>query len=400
MSKRFDLFQVLIIIVSILAIGSAAALLYLSNSGKLGRSRINVETANGKAAVVVNGAASGESPVKKEGFFPNEIKVELNGESNSYTAYVSPASATEAYIKHDLGVSKTFSSGQDLWFTKASSGTQTFSIISPDVENVQVLVDGVEVGKTPIKFSTKDLLNKDDKNEYKLTFKKDGYEEQEASVKLLDGYELNIKVNMFLKPVPAEIKVFDAKIDGVSVLNFSKVNGNGFSDRKSWAKAINYWLKTRGFITTGNYKVEKFNYFLTDDGKLYAESGSEIPTSEAKLSQGNFIAYLSTSQSDNLSESALAVLSELSGKKVEASTSGSTATPTGGLFTIEILPNSLGYLRVRDSASSAGKEVSRVDVGKKFAVTQEKSGWYEIEYETGKKGWVSGAANYVKKIPN
>ena len=400
MSKRFDIYQLLIGLVSVLAIGSAAVLLYLNNVGKLGRARLNIETVNGKASILINGIASGEAPLKKEAFFPGEVKIDLNGESNSYTAYVSPASSTEAYIKRDLGVSKVFSSGEDFWFKRGTSGLQSFSIISPDTDNVQVLVDDVEVGKTPLKFSTKDLLNKNENNEYKLTFKKDGYEQQETSVKLIDGYELNIKVSMFLKPIPESLSIFDSKIDGISVINFSKVSNNGYSDRKAWASAINYWLKTRGFMTSGDYKIEKFAYFITDDGKLYTETGNEILVKEAKLVQGSFIAYLSSSQSENLSESALAVLSEISGKKVETTGTSSEGATANGLFSIEILSNSLGYLRVRDAGSTTGKEIGRVDVGKKFAVVSEKSGWYQIEFEKGKKGWVSGDAKYVKKIAN
>jgi uncharacterized protein YgiM (DUF1202 family) len=57
-------------------------------------------------------------------------------------------------------------------------------------------------------------------------------------------------------------------------------------------------------------------------------------------------------------------------------------------------------LRIVCSGSTTGKEIGRVDVGKKFAVASEKSGWYQIEYEKGKKGWVSGDAKYVKKIAN
>jgi hypothetical protein len=49
-----------------------------------------------------------------------------------------------------------------------------------------------------------------------------------------------------------------------------------------------------------------------------------------------------------------------------------------------------GWLRVRDQASSTGSEVARVDVGTKYPYLSNLEGWYEIEYITGKTGWVSG----------
>lgn len=55
-----------------------------------------------------------------------------------------------------------------------------------------------------------------------------------------------------------------------------------------------------------------------------------------------------------------------------------------------------GWLRVRESASTAATEVSRVDPGGKYPFLEEENGWYKIEYEEGKKGWISG--QYAQKI--
>jgi hypothetical protein len=49
-----------------------------------------------------------------------------------------------------------------------------------------------------------------------------------------------------------------------------------------------------------------------------------------------------------------------------------------------------GWLRVRSQASSAGEEVARVDVGGKYKYFSSLNGWLEIEYESGKTGWISG----------
>lgn len=75
-----------------------------------------------------------------------------------------------------------------------------------------------------------------------------------------------------------------------------------------------------------------------------------------------------------------------------ATTSATTSLPKPYL-TINTTPT--GWLRVRSSA--AGKELAQVDVGKSFPYFQTEDGWHEIEYETGKKGWVSGEYSEVVK---
>lgn len=72
---------------------------------------------------------------------------------------------------------------------------------------------------------------------------------------------------------------------------------------------------------------------------------------------------------------------------------GSTTTPAKPYVTIDS-PDT-GWVRVRTEASTAGEELTKVDHGQSFPLTDEKSGWYQIEYATGKKGWISG--KYAEK---
>lgn len=62
----------------------------------------------------------------------------------------------------------------------------------------------------------------------------------------------------------------------------------------------------------------------------------------------------------------------------------------------EILSTPTGFLRVRDSASTSGTEVAKVNPGDKFPYLATEGAWYQIEYLTGKKGYVS--ATYAKLI--
>ncbi|MBI4153600.1 PEGA domain-containing protein [Candidatus Woesebacteria bacterium] len=65
---------------------------------------------------------------------------------------------------------------------------------------------------------------------------------------------------------------------------------------------------------------------------------------------------------------------------------------------VEILPTDTGFLRVREKPGPAGAEVAQVKPGQRFLFLEEdaETGWYKIEYEKGKEGWVSNT--YSKKV--
>ena len=55
-----------------------------------------------------------------------------------------------------------------------------------------------------------------------------------------------------------------------------------------------------------------------------------------------------------------------------------------------------GWLRVRTGPSTAATEAAKVKPGEKYPFLEEKNGWYKIEYQEGKEGWVSG--RYAQKL--
>lgn len=63
---------------------------------------------------------------------------------------------------------------------------------------------------------------------------------------------------------------------------------------------------------------------------------------------------------------------------------------------VTILDTPTGWLRVRLEPSTAASEAAKVDPGKNFSFLGEEAGWYQIEYEEGKKGWISG--KYAEKF--
>ena len=173
--KRIDPYQFLSVVLGIAILISIVLFIYNLSTGTFGKAALRVDTVYGKSAVVVNGKDSGETPFYNEQGKSGDLEIKINGEKNSYTTIIKPAAGTTAALKRDLGVSDIFSSGQNVWFTKIGGKDSAVNVLSRDVDEVSVIVDGVEVGKTPVRFLTKSLLNQNQENKYSLVFKKDGY---------------------------------------------------------------------------------------------------------------------------------------------------------------------------------------------------------------------------------
>lgn len=62
---------------------------------------------------------------------------------------------------------------------------------------------------------------------------------------------------------------------------------------------------------------------------------------------------------------------------------------------VEILDTPVGFLRVRKEPSTSSEELARVNPGEFYSLLDEESGWYKIEYEDAKEGWVS--SQYAEK---
>jgi len=393
--KKFDFFYIASIVLGIAIVGVMGFFIYNYFTGGFGRSAVQVELRNGKASVSVNGKDYGEVPVYTEDILTGDVEVKIRGETNDYTTSLRPANSTLAIVSRDLGVSENFSSGQNIWMEKAFNDSDShISVISPLVEGVSVIVDGVEIGKAPTKFATKDLLKENEDNMYLITFRKDGYEEQQARVTAVPGYQLNIRADLFLIPIPKEYTTLSGLPEGVKFLNFSKVSNPGFMDKKSWAKAINYWIPTREKNVFGNFKIDKFNYFIADNGDVFNSDGNQIAAEEMKIESDHAIAYLGYEDKLELTDAAKASISKALNQEVEITEGGTDAPATG--VKVKIKPTGLGFLRVRATPSTSGTEIGRVNEGTEHNVIEEQNGWYKIKIEGDKEGWISGT--YAERL--
>jgi hypothetical protein len=84
--------------------------------------------------------------------------------------------------------------------------------------------------------------------------------------------------------------------------------------------------------------------------------------------------------------------SPISRTSLQASSSATTTNFPGVVSKpyVTIKDTGTGWLRVRDQASNAGVEVAKVNVGQNYPYISTLNGWFEITYETGKNGWISG----------
>ncbi len=66
-------------------------------------------------------------------------------------------------------------------------------------------------------------------------------------------------------------------------------------------------------------------------------------------------------------------------------------------FMLEVQDSSLGYVNVRDSASTSGLIIAKAMPGEKYEYTAKTAGWYTIMLPSGRQGFIS--ATYVKQLP-
>ena len=336
-----------------------------------GKSVLSVEMKNGEAQVSVNGTQVGKTPFKSSDIKAGENKVTIKNDLSQYETTINFLANTEISIVRDLGISDTFSGGQNFWIEKSASG-DVLSVIS-NPSGASVFIDGTEVGKTPYTSSTLS------ESGYELKVEYPGYEAQSTRIKIQKNYRLNSELTLFPMPTPYKVDLLEGS---TSLYNVTSGNNVITSDTGQWVKALLYWNVTRGInlASLGINREPVFDYFLDYKGNLYGKDGSPIlsTTGYDSLKNAQKGAYLSRSTDPaGLSQQAKETYDALT--KV-AGTSGKNAT---------IKETGTGWLRVRDLPSLNGKELTKVDVGKSFAVLEEQTGWVKIKVSDTIQGWVS-----------
>jgi hypothetical protein len=347
------------------------------------KSALMVDVQNGSAQVLINDEVIGDTPLEANNIKPGVNTVTVENETRQYQTEIKflPSKNDTVYtvgIVRDLGVSDTFSSGQELWFDKEGS-ENTIRVISEPSE-ATVYIDGSEVGKPP--FSSAAITNGD----YELKVSKEGYESIITRINVQRGYTLNVSVKLFPFPVTPIVQMFEGS---EGLYNISIDNPVVTSDTQAWVKGVIYWNTTRGINVdnVGLNKEKVFDYFIDYKGGIFDMNGKAVISEEdfQRLRDLERGAYLGMpSLGEGLTEEARQALEELSSSGVDVVT---TKTAT-----IKTTP--LGWLRVREGPSTNSTELTRVDTGNTYNVLEETEGWVKIRVSNTIDGWVS--ATYVE----
>lgn len=232
---------------------------------------------------------------------------------------------------------------------KPKSGISIQSI--PD--GADVFLNGKNVGKTP--YDNKEL----EVSEYLVDLRKEKYEWQ-GKIKLADGV-------------------------------ITVVNRDLSTDLASQAGEILTLKKGKGMTVVSNPSDADVEV----DGKTYGKTPQTLDISPGEhtllLTHSN---YLKRSIKANLPEDFnLTVAVDLPLSEVDL-TSISTPVITQ---TPEVIVKSTptGFLRVRDKASTAGREIAQVKTGETLILLEEQSGWDRIRLSDDTEGFVS--SSYVEK---
>lgn len=340
---------------------------YITNKG--GKAGLSVETLNSSASVLIDGTKVGETPYTANNVKPGTKTIIVKNDTRQYQTSLNFIPSENGVIhvvglKRDLGVSDTFSSGQEFWFEKDDTGN-TVRIIS-EPTGATVYIDGSEVGITPFSSTSVSPGN------YTIKISYPNYESQESPIKVQKGYTLNGNIKLFPYPLPAGAKLLP---DSQNIYDLSLDNPIATADTEAWAKTVVYWNTTRGV------KDPVFDFFLDYKGNLFNRDGVLVDQASDKstmgeLKKGGYLGRISDGV--GLTKEAKEALTALSGITLSEKTATIGQTPNG-------------WLRVRDAGSLNGVEIAKVNTGEKYSVLETAQDWIKIKISETVTGWVSAA---------
>lgn len=320
----------------------------------------------------------GQTPLQKDDLSAGTYQLKLISGEQVYQTRIELSGGAQTTIRREFGPSDTFSGGDVFWFKKTRESA-TVSITS-DPDGVKVKIDGRDVGETPV------LLEEIEAGAHDLHLSFENFETRSFSIRVEDGYQLRISSKLALIPFPAgDFEEIAFGGESVAVYNLSPTGTPLFVDAASLAKGIIYWAKTRGLGAT----QIKLDYFVDSTGVVYDSEGGVFDPNAFADEQVETMAvgFLGSVSDEGLSDAARASLTALTKKVLKTPPLVDKA---------KILPTGVGWLRVRSGPSLAASEVTKVDVGEKFLILEEGTGWVKIKVSETQEGWVS--SNFVEKI--
>src|SRR3989344_29052 len=226
--------------------------------------------------------------------------------------------------------------------------------VQSDPEGAKVLINGQDVGNTP-------------------------YESDS-----LTAEELSLKLSSESGSWEGKVKLESRTITFIS-RDLSKDSLSAAGEILSLSKGSGVTI----ISSPGNSSVEI-------DGKALGQTPGSFEISEGEhtfvISHGGFInRSIKASTTENYNLKIVVDLAASEGESISF-----TPSPLPSVDMVKILSTPTGFLRVRDKASTAGKEIGRVSPGDELQLLGIEGSWTKVKLPDGVEGFVS--SQYVTKI--
>lgn len=346
-----------------------------------GNATLTIDTKEVSATVSLNGKTVGKTFFENKNLKAGEYLVSLSAELGEATGSATPSATTkvtweskvkltantQTVVNRSFGPSEIFSAGEVLTLEKGSG----LSIVS-NPEGAAVTIDGKDTGETPLALEERETRT--------IKLNKKGYFGRELTVKIPTGYRLTIVSNLAINPL-SPLTEKETR-DKVKLIDLATDNAALLANPKDWAAGVFYF--DQKFASSS----ADLDLLLDSRGATHSATPKrwEAKVKDKKEAR---VGYLGKT-GENLPEEAKKAWDSL----IAAFTGG--ASSSSGSGQIEVTATPTGFLRVRQTPSTGGVEITRVSPGEKFALLEERSGWYKIKLSDGKEGWVS--AQYAKKL--
>jgi len=307
------------ILIGLIVFGLLAAALFF-RGGLSGKAALSVSSDPSEQKILLDNVEVGTTP-----FFSDQLE---EGDPplsfGSFNQKVRLTRGALTAVSWILGPSESFSAGEVVWFSPSSTGSELLVIAKPAVE---VFLGGESLGESPLSKSL-------EPGEYLLELKKEGYFSRSLRVSVREGFRLNVSASLAFNPFPEESKKLPSPHKNLTLLDLSTNFASLAANPALWVEGAVFWASRAEEEST-------YQFYLTLEGKLYDEQGSEVSLGSLTQTKEKYrIGYLGSS-SASLTSAAKKTLSSLAVKLYPAPPQ------------VEILETGLGF---RSEERRVGKE--------------------------------------------
>jgi len=341
--------------------------------GGTGKAALAINSPSGSLTVTVDGEVSGKTPFYSDTMKGGESSIILSNDTSSYRGKVALTSGALTVVNYSLGPSEDFSEGDTIWLAKSRDAASLVVISDPD--EAEVRLDETLLGITPI--STKKVSSGD----HTLKISKTGYRPRLIKIQNQPGYSLNVKVRLFLLPIPAGAGRLEFSDDSrFKITDFSSTNPSLYADTAAWAKGAAFYLLNPD--TALGTPKSSYDLFLDYRGQVFDKDGLKVSSPNTAGKEEVRVGYLGKATDGGLTEDSKLSLINLVGKSLPK------------IDKVQVVGNA--WANVRSGPSTSASVVTRVNEGDKFTLESEDGSFYKISLPDGKTGYIS--KTYARKL--